>query len=275
LPARVPYPGCEWPPHAVQPAFESAVGGGALATLASALCIRQQEDWHPSVQPCVLASTLRVCGCRRRGVNLQVACVPDGEEMLAGHLGGVQDAADVPPRVTDPSVPIATAVVRDARTALRFVALEPRLPLRLHPSAGTVVGIDTSLRQHAFFAAAEQDGVAVLEVPGDLAPVLQACLRLGVMVRRYVSLEQRPAVQAALRELVSALQLAFPMNLRLDPMPVTAGATPGGTALLAARLRALPLLQSGQWLVVGGWGRDDDWSEGDVLSLVGGLQQEL
>jgi hypothetical protein len=135
LPARVPYPGCEWPPHAAQPAFESAGGGGALATLASVLCIRQQEDWRPSVRPCVLASTQRVVRLQAaRAVNLQVACVPDGEEMLAGHVGGVQDAAHVPPRVTDPSVPIATTVVRDARTALRFVALEPRLPLRLHPS---------------------------------------------------------------------------------------------------------------------------------------------
>ena len=119
--------------------------------------------------------------------------------------------------------------------------------------------------------------MAVLEAPGGAAAGLQACLRLGIKVRRYVSLEQRPAVCAVLRRLVPELQREHPLCLQLEPMPVTSGGAPcEARTVVLAQLSALPLKHSGQWLVVGGWGESGgEWSEADMLSVVGGLQQEL
>ncbi|PNH01236.1 Retrovirus-related Pol polyprotein from transposon [Tetrabaena socialis] len=285
-PRRVPYPGQGWPTYAAGSAPPAAAialvstcwrAGAGSALLAHVLCTTTTSHAFLPAQPWVLASVRRVGRLHLARAGAAPACVPDGAELLAGHAGSITDADDYQPPAADPAVRTAAALVSSLRAALRLLQPEPRLPLRIASAHGPTSGINTSLRQHAFFAAAEADGVALLEVPGGLAAGLQACLRLGVKVRRYVSLEQQPDVCAGLRRLIPALARAHPLCLQLAPWHGDVGGTtlvPGATAV--ARLDSLPLRQGGQWLVVGGWGWEGGaWSEADMLSLLGGAQREL
>ncbi|PNH01003.1 Retrovirus-related Pol polyprotein from transposon, partial [Tetrabaena socialis] len=226
------------------------------AQLANVLCTTPTTShaFLPA-QPWVLASVRRVGCLHLARAGTAPACVPDGAELLAGHAGSITNADDYQPPAADPAVRTAAALVSSLRATLRLLQPEPRLPLRIASAHGPTSGINTSLRHHAFFAAAEADGVALLEVPGGLAVGLQVCLRLGVKVRWYVSLEQQPDVCAGLRRLIPALARAHPLCLQLAAWHGDVGGTtlvPGATAV--ARLDSLPLRQGGQWLVVGGWG---------------------
>ncbi|PNH09774.1 Pro-Pol polyprotein, partial [Tetrabaena socialis] len=222
--------------------------GSGSARLAHVLCTTTtaSQAFQPAEQPWVLASVRRVARLQLAQAGAPPACVPDGAELLAGHAGRITDADNFEPPAVDAAIRTAAALVSDLRAALRLLRPEPRLPLRVSSAHGPTVGINTSLRQHAFFAAAEEDGVALLEAPGGLAAGLQACLRLGIKVRL-----------APWRGAVGGLTLA-----------------PGAAAV--SRLDSMPLRQSGQWLVVGAWGWGSGaWSEEDMLGLLGGMQREL
>ncbi|PNH03441.1 Retrovirus-related Pol polyprotein from transposon [Tetrabaena socialis] len=202
-PLRVPYPGQGWPSYAAGSSPPSAAvalvstcwrAGSGSARLAHVLCTTTtaSQAFQPAEQPWVLASVRRVARLQLAQAGAPQACVPDGAELLAGHAGRITDVDDFEPPAVDAALRTAASLVSDLRASLRLLRPEPRLPLRVSSTHGPTAGINTSLRQHAFFAAAEEEGVALLEAPGGLAAGLQACLCLGIKVRRYVTLVQRP-----------------------------------------------------------------------------------
>ncbi|PNH00115.1 Retrovirus-related Pol polyprotein from transposon, partial [Tetrabaena socialis] len=262
-PLRVPYPGQGWPSYAAGSSPPSAAvalvstcwrAGSGSARLAHVLCTTTtaSQAFQPAEQPWVLASVRRVARLQLAQAGAPQACVPDGAELLAGHAGRITDVDDFEPPAVDAALRTAASLLSDLRASLRLPRPKPRLPLRVSSAHGPTAGINTSLRQHAFFAAAEEEGVALLEAPGGLAAGLQACLRLGIKVRRYVTLEQRAEVRAELQRLIPELARAHPLCLQLAPWRGDVGGltlAPGAAAV--SRLDSMPLRQSGQWLVRG------------------------
>ncbi|PNH05362.1 Retrovirus-related Pol polyprotein from transposon [Tetrabaena socialis] len=292
-----PRPGCPPTlPAAVPLALVSTCwrARSGSARLAHMLCTNTtaSQAFQPAEQPWVLASVRRVARLQLAQASAPQACMPDGAELLAGHAGRITDADDFEPPAVDAAIRTAAFLVSGLHASLRLLRPEPRLPLCVSSTHGPTAGINTSLRQHAFFAAAEEQGVALLEAPGGLAAGLQACLRLGIKVRRYVRLEQRVEVRADLqRRLISELARAHPLCLQLAPWRGDVGGlTRALGAAAVSRLDSMPFRQSGQWLVVGAWGWGGwrgvrrtcsgcwggvAWSEEDMLGLLGGMQREL
>ena len=287
-PRQVMYPGVGFPYYATAPPMRvrELVMEAAGLRPALVLCTLEVGVWQRGASPWCVASRRQLMALYAvQASGDHSACVVAPSELLAGHAGAFTDLADHPRVRPDPALVDATLAVSTGSPALRAMRLTPRQPLRLRLGAGTTIGISTHLRQHAFFAAADADGVGLLEVPGGLGAGLQACLQLGIKVRQYVNVEGHLEVRGALARLVANLARAHPLELRLA---ITRGATAAPPARAGAmkergdpavdgllREELLPLLDGGQWLVVGSWGQGPGWTESDMLEMLGGLQRVM
>ena len=277
-PAQVVYPGVGFPYYATAPPNRISERVSAANGLRPALvlCSIVEGAWQSAWSPWHLASQRQLLALHTvQSADDHSACVLSARELLAGHVGAISDHADQPRVRPDPAIVGATAAVSAHRSALRALQPSPRLPLRLS-SGGRLAGISTFLRQHAFFSAAADSGVGVLEAPGGLGAGLQACLQLGIKVARYVNLEPQPAVRDAIRRLIARLQQAHPEHLRLANSGTTAlppAHSAGGGAYDITNPDLAPLFSGQQWLVVGSWGLQPSWGQDQMLSLLGGLQR--
>ncbi|KAG2482220.1 hypothetical protein HYH03_018834 [Edaphochlamys debaryana] len=198
-----------------------------------------------------------------------VACVASAEGLLDGEQGRASDPRDAWPVGLDPAVPRIAALVQALSAQLRGVTPAPRLALRLESDAQTPRGLGTSLVQHALFGAAETGGLALLELPGSMGAGLWACLRMGLPVHCYASLESRTPWRQAEYALLRRLSRAHPELLRLTRVVDTELRAPSASF---SQLSMLPLKDGLQWLVVGSFGGASQWGSADVLEAVGRLQ---
>ncbi|KAG2483347.1 hypothetical protein HYH03_017795 [Edaphochlamys debaryana] len=198
-----------------------------------------------------------------------VACVASAEGLLDGEQGRASDPRDAWPVGLDPAVPRIAAQVQALSAQLRGVTPAPRLALRLESDAQTPLGLGTSLVQHALFGAAETGGLALLELPGSMGAGLWACLRMGLPVHCYASLESRAPWRQAEYALLRRLSRAHPELLRLTRVVQTEWQAPSASL---SQLSMLPLKDGLQWLVVGSFGGASQWGSADVLEAVGRLQ---
>ncbi|PNW78265.1 hypothetical protein CHLRE_09g404503v5 [Chlamydomonas reinhardtii] len=179
-----------------------------LPPFAAALCSATTTPavllLHPA-QPWAPASRLQFA-C------LQATLTPAGDTTVPSPGELLHDEDD------EHALRTAALIVVQQSRALRALSPAPRLRLRTSALHGSVVGVSTFLRQHALIFAAETDAISVLEVPGGLAPGLQACLRLGWRIRRYCNLDSSGTVREALSGLLPHLARLHP-DLLPPPTP--------------------------------------------------------
>jgi hypothetical protein len=204
-----------------------------------------------------------------------------GDDLLTGNAGLVTDATQHGP------TPRVVAAVRTKRERLQaqhsalaslqassLEHLQPLTcqPLRLsHPHGVPVVhSLDTRVLARSFFPAADQQGITLYEPFGGLAAGLEACLRNGFTVARYLYSDTDPGARAVAHRRCQALS-----NVYGDLFPSSAYAD-AFTALpqdvrrvYAPELQAAGAHDGSQWLVIAGWECQDLSAAGTGSGLGG------
>ena len=125
------------------------------------------------------------------------------------------------------------------------------------PSHGAMTGqriLDVGIVGQAFFAAATDEGVSLMELCGGIGAGLEAAMRSKVRVNRYLYCDIDPAARRVMRFKLRNLSARHP-----DLLPVTAWADafelPQDLNLVGRDqlYQAIGHKSSAQWLVVAGW----------------------
>ena len=200
--------------------------------------------------------------------------------MLLGHHGLLTDAIDYEPghkipRWVRKGLEQRRKVMAKLATAARSALVSQRPPpsqaLRLETGEGAVVHqLNTSVVGPNAMAAGLHDGVVLCELFGGLCAGLEACLRNGVRVKRYLYCDISPAARAVAAHRCEELSGAY---AHLFPPEAWAQAF----ATLPQDIRAIgePHLQAAgaaagdQWLVVAGWECQDLSTAGTGQGLQG------
>jgi hypothetical protein len=150
------------------------------------------------------------------------------------------------------------------------------------------VALDTSLVATSFFAAADQEGITLVELFGGLAAGLQMCMDNGIKVHRYLYSDTAEQCVSVAKAQLDRFSTQHP-----DLLPLSA--SEGTFTTLPADVRTIQsthLLEAGaldgrQWFVVAGWecqdlspagtGRGLDGPRSntffDLVRVIGALQQ--
>ena len=122
------------------------------------------------------------------------------------------------------------------------------------PEMSLPVAIDTSIVANAFFQAADNEGVVLMELFGGMCAGLEMCLKMGIRVKKYLYCDISPHAQAIADYRVIQLHDQHPTLLPL-------AALRGYREVLPQEVREFNfdvLREAGaecgdQWLVVAGW----------------------
>ncbi len=109
---------------------------------------------------------------------------------------------------------LSNRLVRDHRVALRAISCEPPRPQTVRPGANSsadpvTVSLNTSLISQHFYERAHSDGLVLVEA-GDHASALEACLRAGWRVRRYMVLGCSSSATPIVQRRVDHLRIQYP-----------------------------------------------------------------
>ena len=248
--------------------------------------------YQPPAKPTALSEISEVLAAkaRERANELHtvtalttVSPVPSQLELLSGHVGRLPDVTESPPG-RDPDTQgeadirvlrQAARLVRDHRPQLRACALEAARPQYFREGPGGALGtmaLSTRLASHHFIDRAHSEGLVVVEYGSGLAAGLEACLRAGWKVRRYLVTGVGPEVQPALQHRLQYLRGAHPDLLLHKAIANPLRGLPLTGPISDESLRAIGATNGDQWLVIArAW--DDPAGSTRLLDFIGALQR--
>ncbi|KXZ57050.1 hypothetical protein GPECTOR_5000g1276 [Gonium pectorale] len=202
---------------------------------------------------------------------------PSAEELLGGGNGLATDPTDRPP---DPALTAAeqrirelnitsNRIVRELARSLRATALESPRPRLVN---GTVtVMLDTSLLSHHFLEQAHTQGLVMVECGTSAATALEAALRAGWRIRRYMTVGVPTTEHPRLKRRLGWLRASYPQQLKGRAIDVPWGPLPADEPVTEGHLVANGARNPLQWLVVGNLDATGANPE-RALQLIGALQ---
>ncbi len=207
--------------------------------------------------------------------------LPTGEELLAGGNGVVSDASECPApqavyNCTDVGVMrTAHRLVREQRVALRAIQPAPPQPQHITCDKAAceeprVKTVNTSLLSHHFLEHAQTEGLVVVECGSALATGLEACLRAGMRVRRYIVTDCPANQHGVLKRRLVWLRGGYPDLLMARAVANPCEQLPAAGPVSEAALRGAGAQHGEQWVVVAQLAED---SINSVRTLVGALQR--
>jgi site-specific DNA-cytosine methylase/transposase InsO family protein len=202
-------------------------------------------------------------------------------ELMLGHHGLLTDATDhepaqeVPRRVRK-ALELHRRVMAKLAAAARGALMELPTPvpqaLRLEQQDGATVAhqLNTTVVGPSVHAAGLHDGVVLCELFGGMCAGLEACLRNGIRVARYIYCDINPTARAVARHRCASLSESYE---RLFPPEAWAQALetlPQDVRAIQERhLRDAGAATGEQWLVVAGWECQDLSTAGSGQGLAG------
>jgi hypothetical protein len=265
--------GVEVLPHHVQPDSEAEPLPGAIATV-----VARRANGSLSfldAQQCALlvtcaAATVRQYQSRQDWVD---AC---GKTPSPAALVNITGSAFDPVGSLPLEVPgwyaEQQAVLRQQASA--WVAYT-QLPLprtdSVAPRQVLSGAVDVRCVAPTFFAAAEQQGVVLFEPFGGMCSGLEAMLRMGFSVRRYIYCDTSMAARQVARHRLVQLSQRFPSQLRYAAWQGAFDAFPQDVRCITRHCvqRAVVELDGSQWVLVAGWECQDLSPAGSGSGLAG------
>jgi hypothetical protein len=244
---------------------------------------------------------------------------PTSDQMLAGHVGRLSDYIDAysldsaeaigvptgvvvpPPSSTEGSVPTndGPPALTSEEQADRFLANLPALSAAAPTAAAVLTGkpdshgvrpthsLDTRIVPD-FFTHAFAEGITVMDLFGGLCPGLDAVLRSGIQVKRYIYCDVHPPAQAVAMHRINILKGQYPHLLPHTAVANALTTVPhDARRIFTEELLQANALDGTQWLIIAGWdcagfssagrqkGLHDTRSHTffDALRIIGTLQQ--
>ena len=222
---------------------------------------RLDHEWHKCVGIPPLNAADRV-----RLVNSAAGRQGNDHLSTAADLGDDEhDLAQVL-AITGPDIPLdQLQLVEELRANATATLAGTRLPPPHHYPAQAV---DNTVVSHAFFPAAETEGVMVIELFGGLCAGLDMCMRNQVKVARYVYCDIDHQAQEVARYRINSMAAQYPHLFSMDA--VVRGGPSDVTLITPSLLRRwVRAAGTSPILVVAGWPCQDLSAAGKHAGLKG------
>ncbi len=262
---------CDHEPHDPVQAPQATLGAGGdakaaasvswqLSSAAAGACALAAAV-HPVVKQVPACQSALVGAAREQFLANQAVCwatgvaapslsdlLPTSEELLLGNNGYWTDAADAEPAHEPPGVRQQQAALHQRATALLKTA-------SMAPAGGKPGQVKGEAQlPRRFFRAAKSTGVTLLEPIGGSCAMLEACLRAGLRVSRYLVTQDQSQAEAYVAERLALLSGLYPHQFSPEAYRDAFTALP----VPVARVTEAMLMDAGagdgtQWLVGASW----------------------